>query len=871
MEIIKIKVMRGPNCWSAVHHKLIVLKIKPDTVDAYPYKVTDVMIEVTDDLIKRLEGLRIPPQFLYRGQTLTELIGHVAVALQRLCGMDCPYFSEQAAGLNADATVIFPYEVENAGVYAARASIKIINDLVSHTSYTLETEMQELSRISRRQRLGPSTKAIAQAALNRNIPVTRLDDDSLIMLGQGAQQRIIRAAVASSTSAIAVELAQDKDSTKKILKDNYIPIPPGVITDELDQLVNAIDEIGFPLVIKPSDGNHGRGITTMIQSQAEAVKAFQLAQQVSEDVIVEKHIQGDDYRFLVINYKLVAVAKRTPALVTGDGISSITQLVTQTNKDPRRGPGHEQVLTNIVMDEDTLAILATLQLTPDTILDRGRTVYLKSTANLSTGGTAEDVTDMVHPHNKALAERVARLMDLDICGIDMMAARVDEPITEANGAVLEVNAGPGLRMHLAPSKGLARDVAAPIVEMLYPADTTGRIPLVAITGTNGKTTTVRLIAHIAKQVGYHTGFTTTDGIYINDKLILQGDCSGPQSARVVLRDPLVNFAVLECARGGILRSGLGFDQCGVSIVTNVSADHLGLDGIESIEQLAKIKAVVPQSTAVTGYAILNADDDLVYQMKDSVKSNLALFSLDAGNPRIRRHMAMGKLAAFTENGWFVVFKENQKHKIALIADVPLTFRGTAECMIKNVLPAILAACIHQISFQQIKHSLLSFKSSPENTPGRMNHFQFTNFCLMLDYAHNEGGYGELKKYAAQVTASVKTGVIAAAGDRRDQDIRNLGALAAEIFDEIIIRHDKDGRGRTNEQITSLLTEGIRKIKPNMRVRIISDEIEAIAYAIMHAEKDSWVFVNTDEVQEALAFVSQAHENDLHNHGNTIAA
>lgn len=567
----------------------------------------------------------------------------------------------------------------------------------------------------------------------------------------------------------------------------------------------------------------------------------------------------------------MAVAKRTPAMVTGDGISTIAQLVEKTNKDPRRGSGHEQVLTAIVIDEDSLAILATLQLTPDAVLAKGRTVYLKSTANLSTGGTAEDVTDTVHPYNKALAERVARLMDLDICGIDVMATDVTEPITEANGAVLEVNAGPGLRMHLAPSKGLARDVATPIVEMLYPQDKPARIPLVAITGTNGKTTTTRLIAHISKQAGYHTGFTSTDGIYIDDKQVLQGDCSGPQSARVVLRDPLVNFAVLECARGGILRSGLGFDQCDVSIVTNVSGDHLGLDGIETIEELAKIKSVVPQSTAKTGYAILNADDDLVYQMKDSVKGNIALFSLNAVNPRIKQHMANGNLVAYTENGWFVVSHDNKQQRIALIADVPLTFKGSAECMIKNVLPAILTASIYNIPLEQIQHSLLSFKPSPEQTPGRMNHFEFSNFCLMLDYAHNEGGYQELKKYAGQITASVKIGVIAATGDRRDQDIRNLGSIAAEIFDELIIRHDKDSRGRTNDEITGLLTEGIRKTKPNMHVTIISDEIEAINYAIMHAEKDAWVFVNTDTVQETLAFISKAHQNDLlHNQENTVA-
>jgi cyanophycin synthetase len=863
MEIIKLKVMRGPNCWSSVHHKLIVLKIKADSDTAYQH-------ELTEELLKKIAGLQIPPQFTRRGLPLPQLAGHLAVALQRLAGMDCTYFLEQPTGPGKSADVVFTYEIENAGVYAARAAVKIINRMLSGMDSGFDADIQELSRIGRRERLGPSTKAIADAAVKRNIPVTRLDNSSLIMLGYGAHQRIIRAAVASSTSAIAVELAQDKESTKRILSNNYVPIPHGVIMDELEELVDAIDKIGFPLVIKPSDGNHGRGITTMIQSQGEAVKAFQFAQQISEDVIIERHIQGNDYRFLVINYQLVAVAKRTPAMVTGDGITTIAQLIEKTNKDPRRGSGHEQVLTAIRLDYDSLAIMATLQLTPDSVLAKGRTVFLKSTANLSTGGTAEDVTDFVHPYNKALAERVARLMDLDICGIDIIATTVSEPITEANGAVLEVNAGPGLRMHLSPSKGTPRNVAEPIVEMLFPGDAPARIPLVAITGTNGKTTTTRLIAHIAKQAGYHTGFTTTDGIYINDRLILEGDCSGPQSARAVLRDPLVNFAVLECARGGILRSGLGFDQCDVGIVTNISGDHLGIDGIETVDDLAKIKGVVPRSAANNGHAILNADDDLVYQMKDSVKSNVALFSFNPENPRIKDQLADGKLAAFTENGWFVICEGDRKHQVALIEEVPLTFKGAAECMIQNVLPAIITAYIYHIPVEQIKDALLSFKPSPENTPGRMNHFEFSNFCLMLDYAHNEGGYQELKKYAAQIKAPVKTGVIAATGDRRDQDIRNLGCLAAEIFDELIIRHDKNGRGRTDEQLTGLLMEGVRKTKSDMPVRIVSDEIEAINYAITHAEKDAWIFVNTDNVQETLAFVTRAHENDLlHNHDNTV--
>jgi cyanophycin synthetase len=832
MEILQLKVMRGPNFWSSAHHSLIVLKLRKASYTA------------TEQVIRQLHksDLHIPEQ-LYPHVTNSQLIAYIAVALQRAAGMDCGFLPDLPAEEDDHLCVVFPYELENAGVLAANAAVDIFNSYSTGTEYPLAQEIGKLSRIYSREGLGPTTRAIAREAKHRHIPVTRLDEDSLIMLGQGSNQRIIRTAVAGTTSAIAVELAQNKDITKNILSGAHIPIPEGVVIEDLEELIGAVEEIGFPLVIKPLDGNHGRGITTDINSAADAVKAFQLARQISDEVIAERYILGDDHRFLVINFKLAAVARRTPARVTGDGQSTIQQLVDQLNKDPRRGEGHTNVMTVIRIDQSTLAILAARGLTPDSVLPMGVTQNLKDTANLSSGGTAEDVTGDVHPANRAMAERIARLMDLNICGIDIIAKTVAQPITSENGAVVEVNAGPGLRMHLAPSAGQPRNVAEPIVEMLYPNHAPARIPIVAITGTNGKTTTTRLIAHLAKQAGYNTGYTTTDGIYIGGQLIESGDCSGPRSAFVVLRDPLVEFAVLECARGGILRSGLGFDHCDISIVTNISEDHLGLDGIETAEQLAKVKAVVPKGTAEHGHAILNADDDLVYGMKDGLNCNIGLFTLNVDNPRLQQHMEEGKPAAFIENNSFFVSCDTRRYRIANISEVPLTFGGTSECMIKNVLPSILAAVISNFSVRDIRNGLMSFKPSAENTPGRMNYFEFGNFSLMLDYAHNEGGYRELKAYASHINASVKTGVIAATGDRREQDIRNLGSLAAEIFDEIIIRHDKDGRGRTNEQLTALLTEGIRAVKPEMTIKVISDKFESIAYAIHHAEKNSWIFVN----------------------------
>jgi cyanophycin synthetase len=852
MKILQIKTMRGPNYWSAKHHKLIVLKVSAGTSAA-------LFSQQKGQLSTGVEGSSpLLISNVANSGSIYELVGKIALELQCMADMPNTYLDTQHSEDAKNGCIIFSYSVESAGVYAAKAAVSIVNAMARGADIDIEADISQLNRISRHESLGPTTQAMVDAALLKDIPFTRLDNTSLVMLGHGCNQRMIRAAVASSTSAIAVELAQDKNTTKNILQKGRIPVPEGAVVRNIEDLHSAINQFGFPLVVKPLDGNHGRGITTNIRFIEEAIKAFKLAQKVSAAVIVERYITGADYRFLVINFKLVAVAKRTPACITGDGVSTIQQLIDETNKDPRRGVGHEKVLTAITIDAGTLAILTDAGLKPSSVLPAGKLLLLKDTANLSSGGTADDVTDHVHSHNRFMAERIARLMDLDICGIDIITDDVTVPISNSNGAVLEVNAGPGLRMHLAPSSGMPRNVAAPIVDMLYPDSRPGRIPLVAITGTNGKTTTVRLVAHLTRKAGYSTGFTTTDGIYINNQLIEHGDCSGPQSAAVILRDPLVNFAVLECARGGILRSGLGFDKCDVSILTNISADHLGLEGIDTIEQLAKVKSVVPKSTSTNGYSILNADDDLVYQIKDTLQCNIALFSMDYYNPRIQSHINEGKLAALLEDGHFVVYKEKQRHIIANVNDVPLTFNGTAESMIKNILPAILTAVIYDMPAEAIKEALIEFIPSAENIPGRMNLFEFPNCKLMLDYAHNEGGYRELKAYADKVEASAKIGVIAATGDRREQDIIKLGELAAEIFDKIIIRHDKNGRGRSNEELTNLLLKGIERAKPNMPLNIISDEKEAIKYAVTHADKDAWVFANCDDVKETVAFMADLH-------------
>jgi cyanophycin synthetase len=867
MKIIEIKVMRGANYWSNKRKKLIVMKLD---IGDWEQKLTNKIEGFGEALEQLLPSLKnrqcsegVENSFLEcvkKGTLVGHVVEHIALELQSLAGMECGFGQTRSTNVKGIYHVIFSYNTERAGKYAAKAAVDLVENLLAGFEYNVDTAIRELQSLYNREKLGPSTFAIVNEAESRNIPYTRLNDDSLLMLGQGCNQKIIRASIASTTSSIAVDMACNKNATRDLLSRSYIPVPKGVLIDKITELDEAVKKIGFPLVTKPVNGNHGRGITTQITTLEQAQNGFYDAQKISEDVIIERFISGNDYRFLVINYKLAAVAKRTPALVTGNGVATIEELILETNTDPNRGEGHQKVLTKITIDAATLSILAARELRLDSVLPHGEILFLKDTANLSSGGTATDVTDLVHPQNVFMAERIARLMNLDICGIDIITEDVTIPITEKNGAVIEVNAGPGLRMHLSPTEGMARNVAEPLVNMLFPNNASGRIPVVAVSGTNGKTTVTRLIAHLAQAAGHHTGYTTTDGIYIDGTTIRFGDCSGPGGSATVLRDPLVDFAVLECARGGILRSGLGFDKCNISVVTNVTEDHLGLNDIDTIEQLARVKAVVAQSTFDSGTAILNADDDLVYQMKNNLECNIALFSMHANNERIKKHCIEGGLAAFIEDNYFIISKGESKTKIAAVNQVPLTFSGTCEFMIKNVLPALLAASISNFPTETVTAGLNSFIPSPRLTPGRMNVFEFKNFRLMIDYVHNTDGYLQMQKFMDQVDATKKTGIISATGDRRVEDIKNIGRYSAQMFDEIIIRHG-DNRGRTSEELSTMLSDGIREIDSNIKVSIISNEIESVQYAIDHAQTGEFIFVCVDDIQNTLAYVQQQIEKE----------
>jgi len=865
--------MRGPNYWSVRRHKLIVMTLDLEELEQLPTNKIDGFYERLTTMFPTMYEHRCSVgtaggffERVKEGTWMGHVIEHIALETQTLAGMDVGFGRTRGYGEEGVYHVVFAYMEEKAGIFAAKSATRIAQALIDNEAYDLEADLQEMRELREDQRLGPSTGSIIEEAVSRDIPWMRLNKYSLCQLGYGANQKRIQATVTSDTSSIGVEVACDKEDTKHLLGQAQVPVPKGDIIRTERGLKEAVEYVGYPVVLKPINGNHGRGITANVTNWEDALVAFKAAKAVSRSVIVEKYIVGEDYRLLVINYKLVAAAKRTPAHVDGDGSSTIQQLIDKVNEDPRRGYGHEKVLTAIKVDDMTNGILEANELTIDSVLPKGETLHLKDTANLSTGGTATDVLDLVHPANVFMAERISKIIGLDICGIDVMTSDISIPLEKTGGAVLEVNAGPGFRMHLAPTSGLPRNVAAPVIDMLFPPGATSRIPIVAITGTNGKTTTTRLIAHMVKMKGYRVGYTTSDGIYIQNRLMDTGDCTGPVSAEFVLKDPTVEFAVLECARGGMLRAGLGFHKCDIGIVTNIAADHLGLKGINTIEQLAKVKGVIPETVLPNGHAILNADDDLVYEMRKNVECKVALFSMDEESKRIKKHSANGGISAIYENGFITICKGNWKMRVVKAVNVPLTFGGKAAFMIQNVLPAVLTGYLNGFSLDTIKVALESFIPSPSQTPGRLNMFNFKNFQILLDYAHNPAGLRALQNMVEKLEGSPKVGIIAGIGDRRDEDNMEMGKIAAEMFDEIIIRQDKNLRGKTGEELIAMLNNGIKATNADKKVTIIPSEKEAITHAVKNASKGSLIVLCSDVVPDALELVKQFKEkeaNDLY--------
>ncbi len=874
MKILEIRTLRGPNYWSGYWKKLIIMRLdiedyeeKPsDKIEGFHQRIGEIM----PSLISHGCSYGEDGGFLKRVQEGTwagHIIEHFALELQTLAGMDVGYGRTRETSEKGIYNVVFGYHEEEVGRYAARAGVRLFLELAEgkptdEIKRTIADEIQEMREIREDVRFGPSTGSIVEEAESRDIPYIRLNDQSLVQLGFGIHQKRIQATTTTQTNMISVDIAGDKSATKKLLGDMGVPVPKGYKIREEEELAATIDRIGYPVVIKPLDGNHGKGATVGINSIDHAKIAFEKAKEYSRWIIVEKQLIGNDFRALVVNNRLIAVAERVPAHVVGDGKQTIQQLIDETNSDSRRGYGHENVLTQITIDQQTERLIKAKNYTLESVLPKNEILYLKTTANISTGGTAIDRTDEVHPENVFLFERIARIIGLDIAGVDVIATNVAEPLTQSGGGIIEVNAAPGFRMHLAPSEGIGRNVAEHVVDMLFPAGTPSRIPIFAITGTNGKTTTTRLIAHILRNSGKTVGFTTTDGTYIGNNQIVAGDNTGPVSAQLVLRDPTVEVAVLETARGGIIRSGLGFDHCDVAVVTNVAADHLGLKDVNTLEDLARVKSVVPRSVSKKGYAVLNAEDENVYRMKELVDGNLVYFSMDENNKNIKRQSDRGRISCVFENGYVTILKGKWKVRIEKVVNIPLTYGGRAEFMIQNVIAATLACFVHGVSLEDIRVGLTTFTAGTAQTPGRLNFIEVGDVTVLIDYAHNPAGMTGLSNFVKKLPNKHRTVVINGTGDRRDEDIREFAKIAADTFDRIIIRQGNFLRGRNDEEMYGLIQEGIARSENKPQVRIIADSKSAIQHAIKNGRKGELVVTLGDTVVDDIRFVQESRDGYL---------
>lgn len=894
LQVLETGVYKGPHIFS----DLPMIRIMLD-LGALEERPTNTLPGFNERLIELLPGLANhgccfgeAGGFLRRLQTgtwLGHVAEHVALELQSIAGISATRGKTRSVkGRPGVYNVLYEYQDAGTGLLAGRLALQLINSLLPvelqglkglelifrnedepllDASFQLPDALALLRRQFQRTALGPTTRALVQEAERRGIPVMRLDEASLVQLGYGKYQQRLRASITSRTSYVAVDTASDKDLTKGLLDDAGIPVPRGVVVRSLKDAEDAARTIGYPVVTKPLDGNHGRGVSLGLMNPEQLAWGFEQARIHSRKVIVEQYWQGRDYRILVVNGEIAAVAERVPAQVIGDGQQTIAELIEELNRDPRRGDGHEKVMTRVTIDDQLHEMLRRANLTLESVPAAGIVVRLRATANLSTGGTAIDRTDAIHPDNASIAKRAASIIGLDVAGIDFIAPDIACSVHDTGGGIIEVNAAPGFRMHLEPSEGRPRNVARPVIDMLFPRGTPSRVPIFAITGTNGKSTTTRMVAHILRKSGLTVGYTTTCGIYVNDERIGKWDASGPSSARMVLRDPRIEAAVLETARGGILREGLGFDRCDIGAVLNIEADHLGLKGIDTVEDLAWVKSVVVEAVHRNGYSILNADDPMTTAMADYAGGRLVYFSLmgiDNAPEHLRAHVARGGLAVTREpgpgGGDIVIHEDGERLPLMNAADIPATLGGVADFNIQNALAATAMTFAHGVPMLVIRAALANFTSSFQQSPGRLNVFDGHGFRVILDYAHNPAGLkalGDVVKRLKSPTAR-SIGMVNIPGDRRDEDMLEMGAIAAGIFDFIIFREDPARRGREPGEIVQLLKQGARNAGfPEDRIYCVLEEDEAADLCLRMARPGDLVILTPTDVeamwQQLIAF------------------
>lgn len=792
---------------------------------------------------------------LREGTYFGHIVEHVALELTELAGVPVFHGKTRKAEEPGSYNIIIEYKAEKGTRRLLLMAVEIVASLIKGASLPLEERLDEVRELIAHTELGPTTKAITEAATRRGIPWRRIGEDSLVQLGYGKHRRFIQAAMTEQTSAVAVDIASDKELTKTLLRDAGIEVPQGILTQSEAEAIEALEIIGAPVVVKPYNMCQGKGVSLDLSASAQVKQAYRIAKQYAPKVVVEQQFTGRDYRALVVNGKLVAASERVPAHVTGDGQRTISELVERANRHPARGEDHERPLTKIKLDHETTEYLKRCDLSVNYKPAEGEIVYLRQCANLSTGGTARDVTDLVHPLVAAMCERAARIIGLDVCGIDLILDDIAEPPGPNNG-VIEINAAPGLRMHTSPSEGRSRDVGAAIVEMLYPDGATGRIPIVSITGTNGKTTITRMIAHALSEKGLTVGMTTTDGIYIGGREVVKGDTTGPLSARTVLSDPSVEIAALETARGGIVRGGLGYDWSDVSIISNVRLDHVGQDGIETLDDLLYIKSLVAERVREGGTLILNADDERLAQLADNerisrLKKNVVYFSIHPPHVLIRRHLDAGGSAFLHRDGWIVEASGGCEARLVLASEIPVTLGGAASFNIANALAAAAACRALGVSREEVAAALKEFRNA-----GRASLFEIFGGYVLVDYGHNPDAFAAVCQMAAKWRGRRVTGVIGVPGDRDDWVVEQAGRAAARGFERIIIKEDGDLRGRPSGEIASLLRRAVMDEAPDRHCRIALDEIAALQMAINEIEPGDVVVIFYEKLDPALSLLKQ---------------
>ena len=885
MKVLERSVYRGPHLYSA--RPMIRIQLDLGRLENHP---TNTLPGFAEALLEQLPGLAghgcsygRPGGLVQRmsdGTWLGHVIEHVALELQSLAGARTTRGKTRSVkGRPGVYNILFAYSDETAGLIAGRRAIELVDALLpaelqgveglekivdtGSAAAGLEATVTMVRDAIRRSAFGPSTSAIVEAARRRGIPVTRLNDRSLVQLGWGARQQRLRASVTSGTGLIAAEAAGDKSEAKALLESVGLPVARGAVVRTPEEALLAARRLRYPLVTKPLDGNHGRGVTTGLTGEPAVAAGFEEALKHSRRVIVEEQLPGNDHRILVVNGEIVAVAERRPPQVVGDGVSTVADLVAAVNADPRRGLGHEAVMTRIRLDDAAALDILELQgLSPQAVPAAGQTVLLRTTANLSAGGTAIDRTDDIHPDNAAIARRAARVIGLDVAGIDLLAPDIRQPVRQTGGGIVEVNAAPGLRMHLEPSVGVGRDVGAPIVDMLYPRGSRARIPILAITGTNGKSTVGRMLAHVFARQGRTVGLTNTSGVYIGTEQVSVADASGPKSARMVLRDPTVEVAVLECARGGMLREGLAFDRCDVGAVLNVQPDHLGLKGVNTLEDLADVKAIVVESVARRGVSVLNADDALTIRMARHAGGRVCWFSLRGGAETpgfVLKHIADAGMAVLHDpaTGDLILHDRGETTLVCQARDIPATVDGHALFNVQNALAAIAMTHAAGVPVETIREALSSFHSTFEQNPGRMNLHDAHGFRVIMDYAHNPDALRALARLVIGMKpqGARSIAMVSIPGDRRDVEIRAMGEIAAEHFDVLVFRETPDNRGRPRGEVMRLLSEGAvaSGFDPDS-IHCIYEEDDAVIAALRLAERDDVVVLMPTRVERVWSLV-----------------